>query len=697
MTRWTVLALVLVVVALAAVVVGVIHTVKRDRAALVDRFAADHLSQVEQAARDIEEDLNDIGDDLRFAVQLLQTTDSPVDRRRELGALIAVVKQYKLAATFDETATATLVVGDPTARSEIDPTPYKATMRETARRALDRQVGEIETSPPIDAGAGWYRVFAAPLPGLDGRPAGALALLVDTEPIFGKLRLIASEPSTRLLLIGAHGRSTPVSDPELGRAVAEGRLEPLLGAMRSGQGGTMRLGEAQAASIGLGRAEAIAAFMPIPMRGGGRWAVATLTSTVALRAHERALVLRLALASGAAGVLLIAFGAYVLVASRRAVAVRERLRHADRLAHLHEKTEKILDNIPTGVMALSEDGRITALNRALRERIPAAAVGGPLTGAFPQAPAAVVARLRALIDGARVSDRVKSLLGERLALFGEEGQYNLHVVPLEPRFPEARVLLVVEDLSDVRQLESQLLRTEKLATVGMLAAGIAHEIGTPLGVVRGRAEYVLGKLGGEHPQASGIRIIVDQIDHVTRTIRQLLDFSRVRPAAVRSVAIEPIARAVHELMRYELERRKLSFELDVPADLPSLMADPDQLQQVLVNLVMNACDACSPGGRIALAARPDDDTATAWRRVRLDVVDDGCGIPEESRHQVFDPFFTTKKRGQGTGLGLTMTAQIVRNHGGQIELDSETGRGTRVTLLWPAAQPQERHGAAAQG
>jgi signal transduction histidine kinase len=307
----------------------------------------------------------------------------------------------------------------------------------------------------------------------------------------------------------------------------------------------------------------------------------------------------------------------------------------------------------------------------------------------------VVARLRELVEASAREFRVRSLLGEPLALFGEEGQYNIHAVPLEARDPEVRTLLVVEDLSSVRALETQLLRAEKLATVGVLAAGIAHEIGTPLGVVRGRAEYVLSKLGPAHAQSAGVGVIIEQIDMVSRTIRQLLDFSRLQPASVRPVVLAPLVRDVYELLRLEAERRRVRIELDIPEGLPALAANPDQLQQVLVNLTLNACDACGPGGQVRLsAAAPDGSSAGAWGLVTIRVSDDGCGIPPESLNQVFDPFFTTKKRGQGTGLGLTMVAHVVRNHGGRVELESAPGRGTCITLLWPASGPvvsEEHH------
>lgn len=699
------LPLLLLLSALAGVAGGAVWFIQRDRQALVEQFGRERHAQLEEATRGVSEALEDLGDDLRFAGELLAQPGSTEEHRRELRALLEAVGQYRAIAVYGPDGAEQLSLVDRRAQLMPREAAHAAALAETARQALAAPHGRIIPSPPVaDTSSGWMRVFATPLPADAPGGGGAVAILVDTEPFFAPLRLVAADENTRLLLLGFHGRPSPLSDPEVGAwyqrlGRSEGHLVPGLRAlaarMRGGEAGTLMLDEAHASRLGLGPADVVATFMPIRMRSEASWSVATLSSTRALRSHERLLVLRLSLAALLVAVFLVTFGAYVVLANRRAVALRETRRHADRLAHLHEKTQKILDHVPTGILALSDEGRLSAVNQALRARLPPSALGGTLTEAFPAAPASVVRRLGALVEASRGDGRVRSLHGEPLTLFGEKGQYNVHAVPLEHGDEEVRTLLVLEDLSNVRMLEDQLLRAEKLATVGVLAAGVAHEIGTPLGIIRGRAEYMRGKLGGaEHPQGRGLSAIIDQIDRVSRTIRQLLDFSRFQPAEARAVFLAPLVQGLQELMHIEAERRRVRLHVEVPEHLPALAADADQLQQVLLNLVLNACDACSAGGHVRLSASQlAGDIAGAHGLLELRVEDDGCGIAPEHLHQVFDPFFTTKKRGQGTGLGLTMVAQIVRNHGGQVEIDSEPGRGTRVMLRWPVATPrwEEQH------
>ncbi len=224
--------------------------------------------------------------------------------------------------------------------------------------------------------------------------------------------------------------------------------------------------------------------------------------------------------------------------------------------------------------------------------------------------------------------------------------------------------------------EQRLLHSEKLVTAGQLAAGIAHEIGTPLSVARGRVELAMSRLGPEHTEAANHALVIDQIDRVTRLIQQLLDYVRPTPASVTEVDLVRSLRSVRELLAPQAAKRKVT--LDVSGDEPAaLRTDPDQVQQIVVNLALNAIDACEKGGRVDLRVEK------RGLETILEVSDTGHGIPKELQKQVFDPFFTTKKRGQGTGLGLWVVAQLVQGQSGEIELASTPGTGTTVRVTWP--------------
>jgi signal transduction histidine kinase len=186
---------------------------------------------------------------------------------------------------------------------------------------------------------------------------------------------------------------------------------------------------------------------------------------------------------------------------------------------------------------------------------------------------------------------------------------------------------------------------------------------------------VLARLDGDKLEAANLRIATDQIDLVTRQIQQLLDY--VRPDQQRSerVALLPTLRGVAELVEGHAASRSVSVRVE--ADQAHVCADPSQLQQVLVNLVVNAIDACDRGGHVTLRARPRGGAAA------IEIVDTGHGIAAEDRAHVFDPFFTTKKRGLGTGLGLWVVAQVARAHDAEIEVESAVGVGTTFRIVWP--------------
>jgi two-component system NtrC family sensor kinase len=243
----------------------------------------------------------------------------------------------------------------------------------------------------------------------------------------------------------------------------------------------------------------------------------------------------------------------------------------------------------------------------------------------------------------------------------------------------AREAVRAETEARVRTLE-QLRHTERLALLGRLSSGIAHELGTPLNVVSGRAKMIAA--GGLPPEeiGSSSRIIAEQADRITAIIRQLLDFARQRTPERSPTHIEPMVQHVLDLLGPAARKAGAELRLVKEDELPLVSIDTAQMQQVLMNLIMNAIQALpSQGGRIEVRLRMLDA-----HHLALDVIDEGPGIPEANRKLIFEPFFTTKEVGKGTGLGLSIADGIVKEHDGWIDVKSEVGKGTTFTINLPA-------------
>ena len=246
-----------------------------------------------------------------------------------------------------------------------------------------------------------------------------------------------------------------------------------------------------------------------------------------------------------------------------------------------------------------------------------------------------------------------------------------------------------------RAVEGRLQRAERLASLGRLAAGLAHEIGTPLNVISGRAESLQRAYAGQDPAARHLGIIIAQIDRIVRIVRDMIDFARPRASRRASLDLTQSVRAVCELLGQRLRDGGVVLETRFEAGLPALHADPDQMQQVVLNLCMNALDAMPEGGRLGLVVRrdrlpPRDRGGEPVVCVRLDVTDSGTGIARADLDRVFDPFFTTKGAGSGTGLGLSVAHGIVEEHGGWFDVDSKQGSGSRFSVILPAAGSEGR-------
>jgi len=229
---------------------------------------------------------------------------------------------------------------------------------------------------------------------------------------------------------------------------------------------------------------------------------------------------------------------------------------------------------------------------------------------------------------------------------------------------------------EMRRFNERLLQTEKLAAIGQLAAGIAHELNTPLASIAGYAEE-LGEIvrGSADKVVQYTGVIRSQTERCKAITQSLLNFARKSEIRVQPVDVNAVLREAIDYLRFKKRAPELRIEADL-GEVPPLQADPGQLLQVFLSILINAADAVQGGGRIVVKSR-------ASKEVQVVVADTGSGIPEENLKKVFEPFFTTKEPGQGTGLGLSLSYGIVKQMGGSIDLKSKVGEGTEVTISLP--------------
>jgi two-component system NtrC family sensor kinase len=243
----------------------------------------------------------------------------------------------------------------------------------------------------------------------------------------------------------------------------------------------------------------------------------------------------------------------------------------------------------------------------------------------------------------------------------------------------------LQEQQEKLKLERDLRHSERLASVGHLAAGLAHEIGTPLSIVRGRAEYLLRRPRSSEELAGNLEVIRSQSDRITAIVRQLLEFSRRREPMFRSVELSDLLNQVRYLLEHQLLEKNLKVAIHVSPLPLFIQADPDLLQQVFINLFANSLHALGRGGAIQIRASSVPFVG-GKDSVRIIFEDNGIGIAPETIDHVFDPFFTTKDVGEGAGLGLAVTYGIIKEHGGEITVDSEPGKFTRFFIHLPVAQ-----------
>ncbi len=301
----------------------------------------------------------------------------------------------------------------------------------------------------------------------------------------------------------------------------------------------------------------------------------------------------------------------------------------------------------------------------------------------------------------RVASELKVPNGDGVAGNGCGPEWAIVRLPFG-RPHEHLALHVVRDVSETRRLERRLRESEKMEALGRLVGGVAHDFNNVLTAITLYSDLLRDRFG---PATREIEEVREAAQRGADMVRQLLTFARQQPSSPRTVSLRQIIAGMSSVLEPLIgEDIELTTHFTAAADW--VRADPAQLQQVILNLVVNARDAMPQGGRIRLETAASDLDAqsaakhsglSAGRYISLCISDTGCGMAEEVRARVFEPFFTTKKDGAGTGLGLAMVYGIVTQSGGCVEVHSRPGKGTRITVRLPQAVQHELHGAAAEG
>jgi PAS domain S-box-containing protein len=357
---------------------------------------------------------------------------------------------------------------------------------------------------------------------------------------------------------------------------------------------------------------------------------------------------------------------------------------ADELDRLREFNENIVESLDDGLVVLDLEDRIVRWNHALEQLYGVSrqsAAGRALSEVFePRFVDAVTAARRDNPAGAtlyRVPLTCRGT-GDRPLLV------NVATVPLRTHFgPEVRTtgtMLIVEDISARVELEEQLQLSEKMASIGLLAAGVAHEVNTPLTGISSFTQMLLEGADPEDPRTRLLEKIERQTFRAAKIVNGLLNLSRQGGAGTgdrSSVDVNAVINDVLALLEHQLENGRIKVRRELESPAPLVTGAEHKLQQVFLNLFLNARDAMPKGGWLSVGTRVEGS------RVLVTVADTGSGIPTEQLSRIYDPFFTTKSIGQGTGLGLSITYGIVREHGGTITVESAVGQGTQFAVSLP--------------
>src|SRR5687768_14359743 len=387
--------------------------------------------------------------------------------------------------------------------------------------------------------------------------------------------------------------------------------------------------------------------------------------------------------------LLAAVAAQAATALENGRLYRQLRMKADELERMREFSENILESLNDGLVVVNKNDRIVRWNRRLEELYGVRhedAVGRRLDDVFSSGFFEVLRSARHdSMEGAafyRVPLTTRHDPIRRLLV-------NVATTPLrESDGTIAGTIVILEDISSRVQLEEQLQISEKMASIGLLAAGVAHEVNTPLTGISSFTQMLLQGAQPDDPKTKVLEKIERQTFRAAKIVNGLLNLARPAQTDAGPVEVNAVVNDVLSLLEHQLRTGRIQVRKELAPVPPLVQGIEYKLQQVFLNLFLNARDAMPRGGWLTIVTRVDGDVA------HVEIGDTGSGIPADQMSRIYDPFFTTKELGKGTGLGLSITYGIVQEHGGTIACDSAEGQGTRFTLTLPlaaAAQARGRH------
>jgi PAS domain S-box-containing protein len=383
---------------------------------------------------------------------------------------------------------------------------------------------------------------------------------------------------------------------------------------------------------------------------------------------------------------------YIGIAIQNAQLYRSLQQKASEFERLTEFHENIVESINIGIFAVDLDDRITSWNaqmESLYGRPRSEALLQPLDAIFPPEFLARYNSVRALGEngGSEADQGTHTLYKFPISLpNGETRTANIAIAPLVTRsFITVGRIVLVDDITDRIELETQLTQSEKLSSIGLLAAGVAHEVNTPLAVISSYTQMLTKQLRDDTRLAPVLEKITQQTFRASEIVNGLLNFSRTSGAEFTAIDLNALVHDTLVLLEHQLKTAQVRVETNLSPSLPAMNGNQGKLQQVVLNLLLNARDAMHGTSDATLRI----STEMQNNRILLRIKDSGAGIEREHLHRIFDPFFTTKVKPQpgqhkGTGLGLAVTYGIMQEHGGKISVDSEVGVGTTFTLDFPA-------------